>query len=37
MVSGNVYEGQIGDIWSMGIIFYGMICGTLPVEENTTK
>lgn len=37
MVSGNSYEGQKGDIWSLGIIFYGMVCGSLPFEENTTK
>lgn len=37
MVSGNNYDGKIGDLWSMGIIFYGMICGSLPFEEQTTK
>lgn len=37
MVSGKNYDGQIGDIWSMGIIFYGMICGSLPFEEKTTR
>lgn len=37
MVSGKQYLGQVGDIWSLGIIFYGMICGTLPFEEKTTK
>jgi 5'-AMP-activated protein kinase catalytic alpha subunit len=37
MVIGNSYEGQKGDIWSLGIIFYGMVCGNLPFEENTTQ
>lgn len=30
MVAGKPYNGIIGDIWSLGIIFYGMICGSLP-------
>lgn len=37
MVAGKSYNGIIGDIWSLGIIFYGMICGSLPFEEKTTK
>jgi 5'-AMP-activated protein kinase catalytic alpha subunit len=37
MVSGMAYEGGKGDIWSLGIIFYGMVCGALPFEENSTK
>lgn len=37
MVSGNTYDGLVGDLWSMGIIFYGMVCGSLPFEEQTTK
>ena len=32
MVSGKKYDGKVGDIWSLGIIFYGMICGSLPFE-----
>jgi 5'-AMP-activated protein kinase, catalytic alpha subunit len=30
MVAGKTYSGTIGDVWSLGIIFYGMICGSLP-------
>lgn len=37
MLSGNTYDGKVGDVWSLGIIFYGMICGTLPFEEQNTK
>ena len=37
MLGGNPYDGIIGDVWSMGILFYTMICGSLPFEEKTTK
>jgi serine/threonine protein kinase len=37
MVSGNNYDGFASDVWSMGIIFYVMITGSLPFEDKTTK
>ena len=37
MVAGKTYNGICGDLWSLGIIFYGMVCGSLPFEEKTTK
>ena len=37
MVAGKKYNGIVGDLWSLGIIFYGMVCGSLPFEEKTTK
>lgn len=37
MVSGKHYDGCIGDVWSLGVIFYAMICRSLPFEEKTTK
>jgi hypothetical protein len=37
MVSGKKYDGFMADVWSMGIIFFLMICDYLPFEEKTTK
>ena len=37
MVAGKAYDGFISDVWSLGIIFFVMICGYLPFEEKTTK
>lgn len=30
MVAGKPYDGFISDVWSLGIIFFVMICGYLP-------
>ena len=37
MVSGNKYVPAQVDIWSSGIILYGMLCGCLPFEDSNYK
>ena len=34
MLSGNDYNGLKSDIWSSGIILYGMLCGSLPYCDS---
>ena len=36
MISGNKYNGQLIDIWSIGIILFAMVCGYLPFEDPDT-
>ena len=37
MIKGCKYNGFAVDIWSIGIILYGMLCGYLPFEERDNK
>ena len=38
MLKGDIYKGSTVDIWSMGIVLYSMICGSLPFQdEDNTK
>lgn len=34
MIIGKPYSGMMVDIWSSGIIFYSMLVGSLPFEDN---
>ena len=37
MIKGYKYNGFAVDIWTTGIILYGMMCGYLPFEERDNK
>ena len=37
MIKGYKYNGFAVDIWSTGIILFGMLCGYLPFEERDNK
>jgi len=34
MIKGECYEGLSVDLWSAGVIFYGMVMGCLPFDEE---
>lgn len=37
LIKGEIYKGNEADVWSMGVLLYALLCGTLPFEDDNMQ
>ncbi|RCN50424.1 kinase domain protein [Ancylostoma caninum] len=37
LIAGKAYLGNEADIWSMGVLLYALLCGSLPFEDESMQ